>query len=294
MKKHFFLIPLIALLGSCSSKHYYQICKVSSELPTSSAGAYEYKGTSCDVTYDFWTEGGSVSFMVKNNTEDILYVDLSKSFLIKNGIAYDYFLNRTTSSTASIAASQNNGAVATALGYWNYFGKNIPGSVSATYSNSTSSQSSSSIAYAEKAIVAIPPFAAKIFSEYTILSNHYADCDLYESPSKKGSVSMSFNQATTPVAFTNYICYRVGDNSTDQFIENSFYISEVTNQHYDATLEKVDVGCPTDFHKTEKEVFIRTSPKEFFVIYSPRTQKHKKSRLQNKINTNILSKDDIY
>lgn len=291
MKKYLLLIPLVALLSSCSTlTPYYQICKVSSDLPTSANGAYEYKNSACDISYDFWTDGGSVSFIVTNNTNEILYVDLSKSFLIKNGIAYDYFLNRTTSSTASIASSQSSGAAGTALGYWNYFGKKVPGSITATSASSVGSQKSSSVAFEEKPVVAIPPHAAKVFSEYSIMSNHFKDCDLYESPSKKEQASMSFNLSTTPVTFTNYICYRVGDSNTDNFIENSFYVSQVSNQHHDATFHKVDVGCPSDEYKTKKSVFIRTSPKEFFIKYTPRTQK----KSQTGVKKHGSTEDSIY
>lgn len=291
MKNYLLLIPLVALLSSCSTlTSYYQICKVSSDLPTSANGAYEYKNSACDISYDFWTDGGSVSFIVTNNTNEILYVDLSKSFLIKNGIAYDYFLNRTTSSTASIASSQSSGAAGTALGYWNYFGKKIPGSITASSASSVGSQKSSSVAFEEKPVVAIPPHAAKVFSEYTIMSNHFKDCDLYESPSKKEQASMSFNLSNTPVTFTNYICYRVGDSNTDNFIENSFYVSQVSNQHHDATFHKVDVGCPSDEYKTKESVFIRTSPKEFFIKYTPRTQ----MKSQTGVKKHHPAKDSIY
>lgn len=277
MKKILLLFSLVAMLSSCSSLTYYQICKVSSDLSTSSTGAYEYKNSSCDLTYDFWADGGSVSFIVTNKTNQILYVDLSKSFLVKNGIAYDYFLNRTTSKTASVASSQSVAASATAFGVWNYFGKKVPGSVTASASNSIGSEKSSSIAYEEKPVVAIPPHAAKLFSEYAIMSNRFKDCDLYESPNKKETASMSFDISTTPVAFTNYICYRVGDNGTDQFVENKFYVSEVSNQNHDATFHKIEVGCESDEYRTKENVFIRTSPKEFYIKYTPRMQK--KSRI---------------
>lgn len=233
MKKSILLLMLVAMLSSCSTEtFYYQVCKVSSDLPTSATGAYEYKNSACEISYDFWSDGGSISFIVKNQTDEFMYIDLSKSFLIKNGIAYDYFLNRTTYS-----------------------------------------QKTSAVAYEEQAIVAIPPSAAKIFSEYTVMNAHYADCDLYESPSKKEQVRKSFDTATSPVSFMNYICYRVGDNGSDAFIENKFYVSEVSNQHPDATLHKLNVGCPSDVYKTKERVFIRTSPKEFYVKYTPRMQK---------------------
>lgn len=280
MEKYLLLLPLMALLGSCSPSTYYQICKVSSELPTSSAGSYEYKNSACDISYDFWTDGGSVCFIVTNNTDDILYVDMSRSFLIKNGIAYDYFLNRTTSATATSTSSESSGSASTALGYWNYFGKKVPGSFTVTSENSVASQKSSSVAYGEKAVAAIPPHASKVFSEYAIMTSRYKDCDLYESPSKKECSVMSFNLSTTPVAFTNYLCYRVGENGTDEFVENSFYVSEVSNQHFDATFHKVESGCQSDQFQAMDYVFIKTSPKEFYIKYSPRAQKKSKTNLR--------------
>lgn len=272
MKKLFLLTTLMFMLNSCATYNYYQICTVSSDLPTSSTGAYEYKNSSCDISYDFWTDGGSVSFVVKNNTNEMLYIDLSKSFLIKNGIAYDYFLNRTTTSSASVASSQSAAASGTVFGYWNSLFTKTPGSLTATATNSAGSQKSTSIAYEEKPIIAIPPHAAKGFAEYSIMRNHFKDCDLYEAPSKNEQASMSFDISTTPVAFTNYLCYRVGDNSADHFIENNFYVSEVSNKNHKALFHDVAVGCSSDMYNPKESVFISTSPKEFYIRYSPRNQ----------------------
>ena len=276
MKRYLLLFTLVLLMSSCSEQIYYQICKVSSDLPTSSTGAYEYRNPVCEVSYDFWEEGGSVRFMVTNKSDEILYLDLSKSFLIKNGIAYDYFLNRNTTASVSIAASKSASSSGTALGYWTGFGKKIPGSITETLASSIGSQKTASIAFEEKPIVAIPPKSAKVFSEYSILKDHFKDCDLYESPSKKEQSHMSFNRSTTPITFTNYLCYRIGDNTNEQFVENTFYISDVSNQHPNATLHEVEVSCPSDMYKSKETVFIKTSPKEFFVKYTPRQQQKSK------------------
>lgn len=278
MKKIVMLFSLIVIMmSSCSTLNtYYQICKVSSDLSTSESGAYEYRNSACDISYDFWSDCGSISFMITNNTDEILYIDLSKSFLIKNGMAYDYFLNRTVSNTSTIASSQSAGATGSILGYWNSFGKNIPGSFSATSASSVGSQKSLSVNFEEKSVIAIPPHASKIFSEYVIMTGRFIDCDLYESPSKKERPSMSFDSNTSPVNFTNYICYRIGENNLDQFIENHFFVSEVSNQHYKSTIHKINVSCPSDLYKVKKNVFIKTSPKEFFIEYSPRQQKKQK------------------
>ena len=112
MKKSLLIISMITILSSCSSD-FYQICKVASDLSSTTSGAYKY--------------GNS-----------ILYVDLTKSFLIKNGIAYDYFLNRTVSVTSSSTLSESIG------GTWvdELKRKNDKGSIVTTFVNSESIQNS--------------------------------------------------------------------------------------------------------------------------------------------------------
>ena len=148
MKKNLLILSLIAVLSSCSSyNNFYQICKVSSPLETSTDGAYEYSNSDCKITYDFWADGGAILFEVKNNTNDILYLDLTKSFIIKNGFAYDYFLNRTTTTSSSSILSKSASATGVALGYWNVYGKNVPGSIAASATNSVGTQKSTAISF---------------------------------------------------------------------------------------------------------------------------------------------------
>lgn len=291
-KKLLFLPVVLALLSSCSTLNsYYQICTVSSDLDKSTSGAYEFKDSSCDVVYDFWTNGGLVSFSVTNNSDEMMFVDLSKSFFIKNGIAHDYFLNRTTTTSSSLSSSESYAAAGTAYGYWNIFGKKVPGTYTATAASATGSQKSASVSFEERPIVAIPPHASKVFSEYSIMVNRYQDCDLYESPSKQELPQVDFNLSNSPVAFTNYLCYRIGDNGEDKIIENSFYVSQVRNQHHKATFHKVNVGCPNDTYSSKEEVFIRTSPSEFYIKYSPRQQKTQSSQEKKNNKKNF---DDLY
>lgn len=270
-------------MSSCQATTFYQICKVESELPTSVSGGYEWKGSDCDISYDFWADGGAVRFTVTNNTDKFIYVDLSKSFFIRNGVAYDYFLNRTTSAGASVASTQSASSGGS-LSFWSYLGKK---SVSAASASSVASQRAVSCTFGEKEVAAVPPHASKVFSEYAIMSGRFTDCDLYESPGKRERASMSFDVSSTPVRFTNYVCYRVGEGGSDRFVENGFYVSEVCNQHHDATFHKVAGGCPSDVYRPKEDVFVRTSPKEFYVSYSPRAQKPGMSRQKS-------ARDDVY
>lgn len=277
-------------MWSCSS-NYFQLCKVSSDLPTSSSGAYQYTNQDVEIQYNFWSYGGKIYFSIKNNTDNALYIDLSKSFLIKNGNAYDYFLNRTITSSSALTTSKGTESSVNTLGYFNSSNHlyKTPGSLTSFDISSLSSQHTISISSEEQKIVIIPPHAAKDFGEYYIMTNRYQDCDLYEAPSKKNSVSMDFNLLTSPVAFTNLICYRVCEEGTDQIIENNFFIKEVTNQHYKSTIHKIKSGCSSDQYQPKIEVFISTSPKSFYIEYDPRSQKN-----TNKSSTKRKNLDDIY
>lgn len=260
-------------MWSCSSS-YFQICKVSSDLPTLS-GAYQYTNNDIGILYDFWSYGGNIHFTIKNHTDNIIYIDLSKSFLIKNGIAYDYFLNRTITSSSTLTTTKGSGASAKALGYFNSFNPlyKIPGSLTTSNISSVSSNHSISVSYEEDKIIAIPPHATKDFGEYYIMTSRYQNCDLYEAPSKNNSISMDFNLLTSPVSFTNSICYRVGEDGNDEIIENNFFISEVKNQHYKSTIHKIKSGCPSDTYRPKIKTFIKPSPKDFYIEYDPRSQK---------------------
>ena len=273
MRNFILLFAVIVCLTSCNPHYYYQICKVSSNLPTSENGAYYYSTPYCDITYNIWSEYGDIYFAITNKTDKVIYINLTKSFFSKNGIAYDYFLNRTIGSSTTRSKTKEFGVSGTALGYWDIYGKSIPGSISMLSVNSVTTQESSSISYEEKPIIAIPPHSTKIFCEYSIMKSHYKDCNLIEAPQKDENVIMTFSEEDTPIEFSNYICYRIEDNEKEQFVENRFYLSQVTNQHYNATFHKVDAGCDNDLYKTKDIVFIHTSPKEFYIEYKPEYSK---------------------
>lgn len=137
-------VTLLLPLVSCST--YYQICKVSSDLPTSSLGAYEYRGEYCDITYNFYSNRGKFVFKIFNKTDEILYVDLTKSFFIKDNIAYDYF----------IKSASPNGYSSEILLDGIVLGSSIVPPVTA------------------KPIILIPPHSSKIFTKYSI-EDPYAD-----------------------------------------------------------------------------------------------------------------------
>lgn len=274
MKHSFFSLLCVAILfSSCSSVyHYVQVFETQSSKQSAPVkqqnGGLVYEDDECLVFYSLWANGGDASFGIFNKTDQIMYVDLSKSFFIRNGIANDYYKERawgeTTTNSAStqvstsIAASGNlsysYGASATYLGN---FG-NLPFTTydpiltsvnaqksesygylrSAALANTYAISTSTSISAKEQKIIALPPHSSKIVSEYAIANSILLDCDLDRYPSEQASIS--FNEANSPLHFSNYITYRLGDNQQEKVIENNFYVSKIINYAQPYTFEYVE------------------------------------------------------
>lgn len=262
MKYHPLLLLCVAVM-SVSCAEVYKFVQVFEATPTDKTaikaanGGMLYEDNNCAVFYSLWAEGGDASFEFYNKTNQIIYIDLSKSFFIRNGIANDYYKEREWSeaklnssamlysSTGSLYAgkSYSFGASATYLGnYGNMpLTANAPittstsasnsGSVGALYSasqaNTIATSKSSSITIKEQKNIAVPPNSSKIITEYSISNILLVDCDLDRYPSEKAS--LSFDEGNTPLTFGNYITYRVGNNGQDIVVENQFYVSKITN-----------------------------------------------------------------
>ncbi len=266
--KNLFLLLCVACmtLSSCKSlQTYYQICEVQSSLPKTETGRYEFKDNACVISYDFWCNGGNPGFLFTNNTDEIIYVDLSKSFFVKDGIAYDYFLNRRISSSSSFFESSTALKSGSAYGYWNAIGGLIPGSITASIGSGSSASKSSSIETFEKCIVAIPPHTSKVFSEYSISSSVFYYCENNITPSKKENSTYSYELINSPLTFENYVTYRIGDNEKEHTITNDFFVKEVSFYHADAVIIEQTVGCPNDTRSVE--VVKGASPDKFYIRY---------------------------
>lgn len=274
----FLLLTLCGLgvLTSCSSyQTYYQICDVSSQLPVIGEGNYQYKDASCSLTYDFWTNGGNPGFVFTNNSDAIIYIDLDKSFFIKNGKAFNYFLNRKTSTTHSTGQSSSATKSGTIYGYWTNYISYYPGSLSASIGSGSSSSQSFTVCYEEQCVIAIPPHSSKTVYEYAVSPDIFTDCDYNTTPNKKQAPTYQFSLTDTPISFSNYITYRVGNDPSEHTISNDFFINSTSFYHYDAIHEKRLVsGCNGD---EEKDVIKFASPRKFYIRYSKEKSKVKSS-----------------
>lgn len=270
MKNLFPAILLVCLLlPSCKTMQtYYEICEIESKSLTSTDnGQFVYKDDNCSLSYNFWSDGGKVGFFLTNNSDEILYVDLAKSFFIKNGIANDYFLNRTISSSASIAESVSASKGATAFGYWRNFASSNPGAVSSSVSANSATVKSTTVETVERQLVAIPPHASKYFLEYFVSPVFFYDCEYKITPTKKEKPSYSFDSLNSPISFANYITYRLGSEMTEHAVQNDFYISKISFLHEAVATTEQKVGCPNE-EKRRVVVVNGAAPNKFYIKYS--------------------------
>lgn len=212
-------------------------------------GAYQFENEYCTIDYYFWSDHGSAGFKMYNKTDKIIYVDLTKSFFVRNGVAYDLYKGREWSESASTSrmlsyqnhASYSSSTSASATEIVQP-GIMTPIDIVATTSSSSvskgtiagKSNSSStayshaySVTYKESPIIAIPPHCYKYIETEYIIQNMVLSCDLQTYP--KNSSTLSFTSDNTPLQFNNYISYSVGEDNSILFVNNSFYVSRITN-----------------------------------------------------------------
>lgn len=253
MKKNNYIIIasiLCILLASCSNT--YQFCQVSETKPVNKEvlkkggnGEYQYENSQCIISYNFWSNGGTADFEFYNKTNEIIYIDLAKSFFVVNGMAYDMFRNREWShgSTMNVASSMSYGYGASRSAELSAgriepiptpggpvtanTTKSASRSVKATSSRAMEHSESSIVTVKEKQIIAVPPHTKKHVKTYNISSEPMLSCDIQRYPSQKSR--LNFTVEASPYHFSDIITYTVGDNVQPVTINNDFYVSSVTN-----------------------------------------------------------------
>ncbi len=254
------LILCASMLASCGTTYkYVQVCTAKSiDNATTAQSTNEgllYENEDCIVKYNLWSNGGDAGFVFYNKTNKVIHIDLSQTFLMKNGVAYDYYtpqtVTKTSSSSVGVATSATYAESYSAAGHaavgakagaaatngsvtigasksaavdasW---GAAIFGSLTAT--NTANYGISTSVATTEQPILSIPPKSSKAVSGYAISKGLLFDCDLNKYPAN--SAKLTFDADNSPLTFANYITYSVGEEQEDKVIENKFYIAEVAN-----------------------------------------------------------------
>jgi hypothetical protein len=276
MKKLAIYLVILMVLSGCSSSIFYQLYKTESSDLKLKERALVSEHQDIDIVYNFWTDNGSSDFLIANKTDSSVYIDLGRSHLIANGMAYTYFRNRTfsevTSSSFVVTSSYGSytsrySGKSNAYGYasgWNYGNYlTASGSAYSTSSGSGSATGSSastktaisranSVSVIEQQYITIPPKSAKIISGFDLNASIYRDCNLILYPSKKEIKTSSFDKDNSPFNFTNLISYSFDkDFNHIKEVKNEFWISEISNyssiefkESYQPRFCDKDIGYP--------------------------------------------------
>lgn len=224
------------VLTSCKSV-CYQVYNVAAPEATTSETDIKYAYEDITVSYNFWSNGGEPGFTITNNSDNIVNVDLTKSFFVLNGIAYDYYVDREYTSVVT-------GGVTAA--YWGLL-------------KSASIGSSQTIR--SKKVVSIPPKTSRFINEYVITRNAYDVCEL-------GAMEfgeLEFTSENSPMKFGNIITY-TKDGSEERTINHSFYVKSILN--IDAKDEQKKRNIYDCQGKKRKVTFLKDkAPSAFYLQY---------------------------
>lgn len=238
------------LISSCASTYHY--CQIFETKPTNrdnnakiENGEMRYEDPHCSIEYDFWADGGSAGFSFTNKTDEIIYIDLAKSFYVHNGIAYDLYQARQWSYGTSVGfASSTSYGYGITRSYSKSVGLIVPsivpreaevGEVSKSLGRTSAASTSSTVAHSststvsvkEKQIIAVPPHSKKYIETYNVVSDPLLSCDLQRYPSQ--SAHLDYSPENTPHRFADIITFKVGENGQTQTVTNEFYVSTVAN-----------------------------------------------------------------
>lgn len=254
-------------LTSCT-KTYYQVYDVNSESLKQEDNSLVYENSDMKVMYNLWGENGKVGFILQNKTDKDLFVDMDKTFFILNGEANDYFKNREYSASMANAAYFDyslNKTYSASSGFWptqyyvpmlSVFAKVIKGRTTG-------------ITTKEKQIVCIPVNAYKVISEYNVSPRFVKTCVRSKDFPRNTANVANYSESSSPVKFKNRIAYSFDSDCKNlQHVENSFYISGVTNYSNKAATEKVkeQTDCYSA-QKRQRKYFKIGGPNKFYRTY---------------------------
>lgn len=216
------IVMVVLFMTSCTTSFYYQVYKVKPQGNlTSKTNQLFYEDDNCKISYNLWTDGGNIGFTFYNKTDEDISVKLKDCYFILNGYAYDYFKNRTFTSTESNSAAVSKSVYQTIV------------SSAITKENNTLKTAGvkASVSYAvsikEDEVLRIPAKTSKTITEYSINSSLIRNCELLKYPNKRNIETISYTSSNSPLSFSNRIKYEI--KGVNKLVENAFYVSEITN-----------------------------------------------------------------
>lgn len=268
-------LALILMLGACSSRYYYQICEVKGDNVFKEDDFLLFKDENCSVMYNFWSKGGVMDFIIMNNTDSIMYIDMEKSFFIRNGLSYDYFENTAYvrgSGDYSNSYSVGSVNVSTIKSIF-FFPNNIFTGKSTSDVNVLVSSNSGPSKYnfqvrQERPVILVPPCGAKVISKFVLWSDDPYSDDLCERDLlPNDSIYHSYFIQNSPLVFSNYITYSVGESGKPKHIHNSFYVSAIINFNGEVLTVEEKFKCEGEYYPRTVTYLKGKAADRFYIKY---------------------------
>lgn len=219
-------------LASCHTvKNYRQIGLIESDNVKMADASYVYTSEDLDIYYNFWSDGGEVSFCVQNKTDKTIALDMTKSFFVRNGYAFDYYKDVVYGSSSS----------------------------------STTNAYTRSYSYIEKPVIYIPAHSSKCINKYNAVDERYVECGFAVDPDTNEVLVKRFEGGEEFVRFSNNLTFVI--DGAEKEVVNNFRVSKVGNIGYE---EAVTYGIKTVCRKTSIPVVYETysSPNAYYIDYS--------------------------
>lgn len=227
----------------------FQVVSVTAPTLQASNDKLTHSNEDLTITYNFWEEGGKMAYVIQNKSDRIIYLDLKRTFFIKNGTANDYYIDKKK--TATEVSGQSN--------------KEFYSSFGTEENVAYSASSSQSIEIANKAKLAIPPASHKSLSRFNLTTSVFDYCGLDQAFSdfEEGSYTKSFNRQSSPLIFENYLKYSFDKDLEEvKTIRDAFYVSKIRNVERKDFYKQIEVPERCDSTET-KEITVKPYSAEF-------------------------------
>ena len=266
-------VIITSLFSVSCTQSFYQIYTMDSKDLKMQDNSLLFENADCQVSYNFWSDGGYVSFAFKNKTDRDIFINMNESFLVVNGNAHNYFEAKTYTYGSAFATSIGYGeslgvSLSGKTGVWS--NKHYTASAGVAASITSKSAIMNTVSTKEQEVVCIPANSFKTFSKFCLSPAIYQKCvKKVDYPSKKVSLA-KFDSDNSPIMMNNRLTYGFKSDNMDKHIDNVFWLGEIENYSEKSAVErKSEKGC-YDYLSKEIKVFKIGTPSQFYRHYQKR------------------------
>ena len=275
-KKNLFKLVCVvvtSVLSVSCSQNFYQVYTMDSNDLKMQDNSLLFENADCQVSYNFWSDGGYVSFAFKNKPDKDIFINMNESFLVVNGNAHNYFEAKTYTYGSAYATTTGYGeslgvSLSGNTGIWS--NKQYTASAGVAASVQSRSAIMNTVSRKEQEIVCIPANSFKTFSKFCLSPVIYQKCvKKVDFPSSRASLA-KFDSNNSPIIMNNRLTYGFKNDAMDKHIDNVFWLGEIENFSEKSAIEKSnEKGC-YDLVSREIRHFKIGKPSQFYRHYQKR------------------------